>query len=428
MSFDQLDQLVKRLPPSARQRRDWWDTPSGARAQVRAWRLAGWHVQSVDLGAGIVVFARGTSPAAAPGPSVLQEPSPGTGNTGTPDPGKMTATQRDGKNPAEADSSGSEEDSWRSMRSELIAWGVAAVAAGAAAIAALTHLPWLAIVLLSAAVGAIAFSMTQAIISQNIAGKSRRWWSITTVSLLLLGAAAFTYHEKFDPSTHGPAIPFTMVVKTDPAEVLLPSCRTVVFPGPWRDITPPLPMTDTGVNDWEASHHGIDGNQTAVLVELQGLSDQVVTISQPQVSVTEKRLPVGGPAAELSGGCGEELKNRVFQVNLDEQNPVATLVSGTPYPPLQTGSQTIRQASSPDFKISASDPEYFVIVATTKKTFSRWDFTLNWQSMGRTGTVLIQNGSTSFGTSAINPAVNVLHTLVYGTWLTAPSPRGGPSQ
>jgi len=137
---------------------------------------------------------------------------------------------------------------------------------------------------------------------------------------------------------------------------------------------------------------------------------------------------VPGPAAELSGGCGGELTNRVFHVNLDQQNPVATLVSGTPYPPLQVGSKTIQQASSPDFKISASDPEYFVIVATTKKTFSRWDFTLNWQSMGKSGTVLIQNSSTSFETSAINPAVNVLHTLVDDTWLTAPSPGRTPSR
>jgi hypothetical protein len=431
MTFHQLDQLVKRLPSSARQRQDWWDNPSDARAQVRAWRQAGWHVRSADLEAEIVVFARGATPAATLGPSLPQEPLPGTRNTGS-DPDNIAVTQRDRRNPAEVDStegrSKSGEDSWRSMRSELIAGGVAAVAAGVAAIVALVHLPWLVIVLLSGAVGAIAFSMTQALTSRKIADKSKRWWSIAAVSLVLTVAAAFTYHEKFDPSTHTPAVPFTVVVKTDPGEVLLPTCRTIVFPGPWHDIRPPLSLTATSVNDWERSHHGIDGNQTAVLVELQGRSDQVVTISQPQVRVTEKKPPVGGPAAELSGGCGGELENRVFQVNLDQQNPVAILVSGTSYPSLQAGSKTIQQALSPNFKISASDPEYFVIVATTKKTFSRWDLTLSWQSMGKSGTVLIQNGSTSFGTSAINPAVNVLHTLVYGTWLTAPSSGRAPSR
>jgi hypothetical protein len=423
MPFSQLDQLVRSLPQSARRRQEWWDNTSDARVQVRAWRQAGWHVRSVDLEAQVVTFARGTGLAKAPRRSLSPEPSQRTGNGDVPDPSEMAAVQKDAKNPLETDNTSSRETSWRSMRSDFIAGGVAAFAAAAAAIVALTHLPWLAIVLLSLAVGAIAFTMTQAITSRKSAGKERRWWYITTASLVLLGSAAFTYHEQFDPSTRAPATPFTVVIKTNPSEVIPPSCRTIVFPAPWHNIRPPSIMTDTDVNKWEGSQNGIDGNQTAVLVELQGLSDQVVTIGQPQVVVTKKKPPMDGPAAELSGGCGGMQETRVFMVDLDQQDPAATLVTGTPYPPLPAGSKTIRQASSPNFKISASDPEYFVIVATTKKTFSRWYLTLKWQSMGKSGVVLIKDGAMPFGTSAINPAVNAMYSLVAGEWQAPPSPH-----
>jgi len=420
MTFRHLDQLVRQLPQSARTRQEWWDNATEARAQVRAWQQAGWHVQSVDLSAQVVVFARGIRRADTPGGSMSLETSPDTGNSGMHDLGKTAAAERDARRPPGTDDIPGNESSRRSIRSDLISGCVAAFAAGVAAIVALTHLPWLAIVLLSAAVGAIAFAMTQAIASRDIADRARTWWAIVVVSLLLLGAAAFTYHKEFDPSTRAPSTPFTVVVRTNPGGVVPAGCRTIVFPGTWHDPRPPSSITDISVNEWEASHHGVDGIQTAVLVELQGLSDHVVTISQPQVVVTKKGPPLSGPAAELSGGCGGGLPARVFTVDLDQQDPAATLVAGSPYPPLQVGSKTIRQASSPDFKISATDPEYFVILATTRKTYSRWHLALNWQSMGKSGTVLIENGSMPFGTSAVNPAVNTMHSLVSGAWLTSP--------
>jgi hypothetical protein len=65
MTFSHLDQLVRGLPQSARSRQEWWDNTSDARVQVRAWQQVGWHVQSVDLEAEVVMFARGAGPAKA---------------------------------------------------------------------------------------------------------------------------------------------------------------------------------------------------------------------------------------------------------------------------------------------------------------------------------------------------------------------------
>ena len=56
MSFAQIEQLVGRLPTSAHVQVRWWQNASGAGPQT--WRAAGWHVQSLDLKARQVTFAR----------------------------------------------------------------------------------------------------------------------------------------------------------------------------------------------------------------------------------------------------------------------------------------------------------------------------------------------------------------------------------
>jgi hypothetical protein len=77
MSFAEVENLVGRLPESARLHRAWW--ANGSNVEAQAWRDAGWHVDSVNQVAGEVVFARGAmgqarrdSPRAAirPGPYI----------------------------------------------------------------------------------------------------------------------------------------------------------------------------------------------------------------------------------------------------------------------------------------------------------------------------------------------------------------------
>lgn len=57
LRFGDVDRLVGGLPTSARKYRPWWS--NGSHVQARAWRLAGWHVQEVNLAEGRVVFERG---------------------------------------------------------------------------------------------------------------------------------------------------------------------------------------------------------------------------------------------------------------------------------------------------------------------------------------------------------------------------------
>ena len=57
MSFGRVAELVGPLPSSARRHRAWWANDS--KVEARAWRAAGWHVESVDQRNERVVFAIG---------------------------------------------------------------------------------------------------------------------------------------------------------------------------------------------------------------------------------------------------------------------------------------------------------------------------------------------------------------------------------
>ena len=67
MTFADIEALVGELPASARLHRPWW--ANGTNTEARAWRDAGWRVQSVDQTREQVVFARDNSQLAAAGRS-----------------------------------------------------------------------------------------------------------------------------------------------------------------------------------------------------------------------------------------------------------------------------------------------------------------------------------------------------------------------
>jgi hypothetical protein len=59
LSFEELDQLVDRLPPTARSTRSWWANNRDRHVQAAAWLDAGWKVDIVDLDHQHVTYRRG---------------------------------------------------------------------------------------------------------------------------------------------------------------------------------------------------------------------------------------------------------------------------------------------------------------------------------------------------------------------------------
>ena len=239
MHFKEIQQLVGQLPRSAYLHRAWWGNIDDARVETRAWRAAGWHVQPcANLAAETVVFARGTSAARQ---GSLPGSAGGSRADHSPTDGDATKTVANGLGDDTGGASAlppRKPASWQAMRSELLAGLVAAIAAGTTALVGLTHLPWLAIGLLALAVGAIAFTITQAIASHKNLAKATRWWALSTILTLLGCTGAFTYHELLDSPGQAPALPFTATVRLNPSpQIDDQGCRTIVLPRLVRGIT-----------------------------------------------------------------------------------------------------------------------------------------------------------------------------------------------
>ena len=201
MSFDQLEGLVGPLPQSARTRQAWWSNSADARVEVRAWRAAGWRVQSADRSAERVVFARDVTdvmPTGTPNPSLTAGESEVDGKNQPPGNAAKSRIA-----PQEGRSGLRKLLPKRAITRDLAVGAVAAALAGVTGLVGLTHLPWPALLLLSMTIGAAAFTITQAIASGKDADKSLRWWSISTVMLLVAAAGAFAYHKLWDPATQG---------------------------------------------------------------------------------------------------------------------------------------------------------------------------------------------------------------------------------
>jgi len=209
MTFAQIEELVGTLPPSARTHRAWWADSSDARVEARAWRSAGWRVQSVDQSAERVIFARGRSLSDAlsepvPQSDSLTEPS----HSFSPSPGQAALSSSESVPEYDVPEKGKR---YREFVGDLAVAIVASATAGITGIIGLTHLPWVVLFLLSMAAGAVAFAATQAITSRKSADIAWRWWAISTSVLFVASTGAYAYHKLWDPAA-GPTPVYQFVV------------------------------------------------------------------------------------------------------------------------------------------------------------------------------------------------------------------------
>lgn len=156
MSFDQIEELVRPLPRSARTYQAWWVNTADGRVAAQAWRAAGWHIQSADRSAECVVFARDVTNARPVAAQEAPSVSP-TASDGALSPGHAAESKAA---PAERRAGPKKMLSKRAMIWELAVGAVAATVAGVSGLVGLTQLPWPALLLLSVSVGGAAFTIT----------------------------------------------------------------------------------------------------------------------------------------------------------------------------------------------------------------------------------------------------------------------------
>ncbi len=160
----------------------------------------------------------------------------------------------------------------------------------------------------------------------------------------------------------------------------------------------PLP-TDAALGrpriGWAEANGAIDANQTTVQVVIEGRRTASVVLLGLSVDVVERRAPPAGTfvAPEGAGGIGV----RYFEVNLDETSP--TVESGT----LNEPKPEERPIDFP-YKVSRTEPEVFIIYASTTTCDCRWTAELSWVSGGKRGTTRIDDDSRPFRTASADAA------------------------
>ena len=198
MTFDEIDKLVRKLPATARTSQSWWTGPANPIVGSDTWPSVGWRIRAVDLTNERVVFSReedvlqvtprqphdvvmvsslAAVPETRPVVRVSDKVPP------QPRPGSSKALSRG-----------------EIARDTALAL-VAAAGAAILGVVGITHLPWGALAVLSAAVAAIGATLSQAVASKD-KQEGVTWWRATSIVLIMLCAGIPIYHFQFDPATH----------------------------------------------------------------------------------------------------------------------------------------------------------------------------------------------------------------------------------
>jgi hypothetical protein len=163
----------------------------------------------------------------------------------------------------------------------------------------------------------------------------------------------------------------------------------------------PLPDGDLGSLDvWDAWAHangGMDGSLTAVEVVVEGATQFPVVLTGLTAEVVERADPPRGVHVTPFGGGA--LYKRHFSVNLDKSPPVVT--SESPAPELESAPPAV------DFpyRVSATDPEVFLVIASTLGCDCTWRAHLDWVYQGKKGTTVIDEDGQPFRT--VSPSRSV---------------------
>ncbi|MFE1438117.1 helix-turn-helix domain-containing protein [Streptomyces sp. NPDC058739] len=159
------------------------------------------------------------------------------------------------------------------------------------------------------------------------------------------------------------------------------------------DRVPPPPV-EQDAEAWAATQGAVPGRQTMVRISVQGKSSTAVVLEALRVRVVSRGTPAPGNAYAMGQGCGGDLMPREFSVDLDVDRPIARARSGGD---TATSLPVVRFP----YRVSAEDPEAFLVTAVTEAYDCAWYLELDWSSQGRSGTARIDDHGRPFRTSGI---------------------------
>lgn len=179
----------------------------------------------------------------------------------------------------------------------------------------------------------------------------------------------------------GAAVPLTVGVR--PYVYADPCSQHFLVDSEPAQVGPPA--SEQNAPRWAAAYGAVPSDEQEVALTVQGTGAQTVVLQALHVRVVTRHAPLAWNDYSMGVGCGGGVPTRSFDIDLDAGSATVTVKNG--------------QRDFP-YKVSASDPEVFYVVAHTKAHDVRWDLALDWSSGGRHGTVHIDDDGVPFRTSA----------------------------
>lgn len=248
----------------------------------------------------------------------------------------------------------------------------------------------------------------------------RRWVSALAVcaavaALALVLIAAFggparpERPERRPPVARPAAPPFTW---TTDDHVWRYGCGHTYLVARTPDTVPP-PPAEADAEPWAKALGAVHAGETGVRITLQGTGERAVVLEALRIRVVARREPAEGRVHRMSSGCGGALTPRMFDVDLDAERPQARSVPGN-----DTG-EPIAPVSFP-YRVSASDPEVFLVTGRAARCDCDWVGELRWSGGGRSGTVRIDDGGRPFRTSGAPGRSVHDYDFAAGRWVAGP--------
>ncbi len=184
----------------------------------------------------------------------------------------------------------------------------------------------------------------------------------------------------------------------------------------------PPPPAEVEAAAWAARLEAVHAGETGVRVTLQGTDERAVVLEALRIRVVARRAPAQGRVHTMSSGCGGALTPRMFDVDLDAERPLARSVPGN------DSGEPITAVSFP-YRVSASDPEVFLVTGRAARCDCDWVAELRWSSGGRSGTARIDDDGRPFRTSGAAGRPVREYDFAAGRWVPGESaalPSPGP--
>ncbi len=167
-----------------------------------------------------------------------------------------------------------------------------------------------------------------------------------------------------------------------------------LIPRPIDQIPPsPIYLKDPPekFEEWAGSLGAVDGRKTVVNIIVTGRSDTPVILTNLRVTVKDRRPPLPGIYVRLPGGG--PISRRYFDVNLDASPPT-----------IESADEVDDRPAEFPYKVSATEPEVFLINAHTETCDCTWVAELFWTAGDKKGSTIIDNNGKPFRTTSIKDA------------------------